>query len=142
MKTILFSDLAGNLGFRIKAMIETELSHHSLVCCTHTTELIEVIRNTSGDEAIAVLAPPQRTSLNELVFMAEMLNRLKIVLVLPDHHSKTIALGHSLRPRVVTFADGDLTTLAAIVNKMAAAAIQTPAGKEDGDHVKHGHCQG
>ena len=121
MQTILFSDLDNNVGLRIKEILEMEFSPNSLVCCTQITEFIDVIRYTSGDATIAVLAPHHRASLDELLLVEELLNRLKIVLILPDHHPETIALGHSLRPRIVTFADDDLAKLAAILNKMSAA---------------------
>ena len=43
---------------------------------------------------------------------------LRPVLVLPDGDDATIALGHSLRPRLISRREDDFENVAAVLNKM------------------------
>jgi hypothetical protein len=46
------------------------------------------------------------------------MSAVRLVLVLPDEEDETIALAHGLRPRFVTYADGDYSELREVLQKM------------------------
>ncbi|MCD6199973.1 MAG: hypothetical protein J7K15_15635, partial [Deltaproteobacteria bacterium] len=43
---------------------------------------------------------------------------LRLILILPDREAGTIAKGHILRPRFLTYLDSDFTEVAAVLKKM------------------------
>ena len=79
---------------------------------------LEVLRSRRGllkrlhqpiffiDVAVLVFSNPQE--LREMVALNYLFGNLRLILILPDHHAETIALGHKLYPRFISFADSDL----------------------------------
>jgi hypothetical protein len=43
---------------------------------------------------------------------------MRIILVLPDRDDETVAMGHRLRPRMVSYNDGDYLDVAAVLIRM------------------------
>jgi len=73
--------------------------------------------------SIAVLFAATREELSGLLSIRELLLDLRIILILPDRKKDTIAVGHKLYPRFLTYVDSDFKNLAAVLEKM----------------LKHGH---
>jgi len=69
-------------------------------------------------DCLVVLFVTDVKSLLKIVAMKELLSGLRIILVLPDRRPETIAKGHLLRPRFMTYADTDTEEIAAVLNKM------------------------
>ena len=67
---------------------------------------------------MAVLLAASKGQLSELLSLRELLNDVRIILILPDRGRETISQGHLLRPRFLSYADGDLTDVIAVLSKM------------------------
>lgn len=65
-----------------------------------------------------VLFPADRSDLSHLVRMGRLFMNHRIVLILPDRTGNTIAGGHTLFPRYVTFSGGDFSDVVAVLEKM------------------------
>jgi hypothetical protein len=81
-------------------------------------DLTQRLRQPMDPDLIAVLFPKDNIELRALVSIRHLLRDLRVVLILPDSHESTVSRGHVLRPRFVSYADGDLSDVAAVVNKM------------------------
>ena len=79
------------------------------------------------DHVIAVLILFDRLELAHVVRFADVLHEVKTILVLPDREPDTIAIGHSLYPRFISYADGDLLDVAAVLEKMLGQPHDQPA---------------
>jgi hypothetical protein len=72
----------------------------------------------SGHEDIALLFASTSKDLNELITSRSLLNHLRIILILPDEERETTTKGHLLRPRFLSYKDGDFSDLALVLQKM------------------------
>ena len=67
---------------------------------------------------IAILLAASKEELQELVSVGELLEDIRIILVLPDTDRDTVANAHILRPRYLTYVDSDFSDVAAVLSKM------------------------
>jgi len=67
-----------------------------------------------------VILAPGRKILLELQDLDQMLERLRVILILPDADPQTIARGHNLRPRYLSNIQSDFQDVAAVLRKMLA----------------------
>jgi hypothetical protein len=96
-------------------------------------EEIEVYR-TFGDfsqrlklpaqfNSIAVLAAASRVELQEILSRIDLLRDLRIIVIAPDQEAETTAIAHQLRPRYLTYLNGDFGVLAAVLRKMVTGHL-------------------
>ena len=81
--------------------------------------LTQYLRTPITAERLAVLLPKTNKELASLIQMRHLLRDMRIVLILPNRDDKTISDSHILRPRYVSYSDGDMSDVAAVVQKMA-----------------------
>ena len=100
-------------GLRIKKYIEISM-------------LIERLRRPGlGDGLIVIIAADRRTLDNVVSFGSFLLGR-RVILILPDHDPATVAKGHSIGPRFISYADGDFGDVTAVVGKMIGRYVAGP----------------
>ena len=68
--------------------------------------------------SIAVLHARSKRELVDIVSLGHLFDDVRVILILPDWEDETIALGHRLRPRFLTFGDDDFTEVLAVLGKM------------------------
>jgi len=71
-------------------------------------------------ESLALIVASNKQELERLVSLNRLLRDLRLILILPDHDRDSVVMGHMLRPRFLSFSDGDLTDVAAVLAKMLA----------------------
>lgn len=64
---------------------------------------------------VAVILAATREDLLDILSIRDLLLEVRIILILPDREESTIALGHTLRPRFLSYIDGDVTEVAAVL---------------------------
>ncbi len=74
--------------------------------------------NTTRKETIAVLFTIDGKDLVDLLSIRDLLDDIGIILILPDDKKETISAGHRLRPRYISYADGNFKDVAAVLRKM------------------------
>jgi hypothetical protein len=80
-----------------------------------------------SSNTVTVLLPSSRKELENLVQYADLFDDQKIILVLPDHGKETIAMGHALYPRFISYTDGDLKDVAVVLRKLITHNPASPA---------------
>ncbi len=80
------------------------------------------LRKPKGGLDIAILEAPTHDHLRELVSMRELLEGLRIVLVMGDSDAESVSLGHKLRPRYLSSGEGDFQDVAKVLRKMLGAS--------------------
>jgi hypothetical protein len=84
------------------------------------------LRQPNGDEDIAVIMASSTKELDELVVNKDLLSSCRLILILQDDKEKTIAKGHLLRPRFLSYRDQDFTALSSVLQKMKMTASPQP----------------
>jgi hypothetical protein len=72
-----------------------------------------------SDIRVAVLCCQTKTDLKEISSLGDLLQELKIILILPDDDLDTIAKAHSLRPRYLSWVDQNFIDIGAVLKRMA-----------------------
>lgn len=72
----------------------------------------------SGDQTIAVLLAGTQEDLADILSVKNLLERTRIILILPDSSKDTISKGHTLFPRFLAYMDGDFSWVTAVLKKM------------------------
>lgn len=118
MKVVFFMPLKDDTEGTLNRMIEDLKVSNDLEIYRSIESLSERLCQPGKDELVAVIMAVSREVLREVVSIKELLSSLKFILVLPDREDETIAQGHMLRPRFVTYADSDPVEIHAVINKM------------------------
>ncbi len=78
----------------------------------------ERLRMPSYQSTVAVIVAADRRDLEDISTLGQLLWGTRVILVLPDGDDSTIALAHSLRPRLVSKPGNDLGDVIAVLRKM------------------------
>jgi hypothetical protein len=89
-------------------------------------KLVARLRTSINEEVVAVILPADLAQLRVLASFSQWFSSARLLLILPDLEEETIACGHLLRPRFLTWLGGDLHELAAVLQRMG----------ENGDSVE------
>jgi hypothetical protein len=66
----------------------------------------------------AVILNVSKQTLITLLPIKDLLEDTNLILILAERDEETVALGHRLRPRFITYADSDFLDVASVVMKM------------------------
>jgi hypothetical protein len=75
---------------------------------------------------IAIIFTADREDLMDIISMKYFFCDVQIVLILPNRKKEIVALGHNLRPRFMTYKDGDFRELLSVIRKMTGASGGAP----------------
>ncbi len=118
MRMLLYATDSGKAGKRLLAVIEGLVAEEKVEIYQTIDDLTRRLRKPRGDMEIAVLLAVDRQDLLEILSIRDLLDNMRTVLILPDKSDDTIAKGHNLKPRYVSFVDSDFGDIAAVLGKM------------------------
>lgn len=119
MNILLYRENSDDIAAHLEAMVESRCNEEELELFSNLEEFDRRLRQPQeSNETIAVLIPASAEQLAQVVSIAELLDDIRIILVLPDQDTATVALGHRLRPRFMSYRDSDLSDVAAVLQKM------------------------
>jgi hypothetical protein len=128
---ILFYSRSGNeSGNRLKKILDQELPEGTTEFLQDLNDLMQRLRLPTLDLQILIFMPMNR---NEMFAIAPLLtdtHDLRLVLVVPDGDNETIAMAHSLRPRYLTYSNGNYSELIEVMMKM----IRDSSNRDSGLH--------
>lgn len=67
---------------------------------------------------IAVLLASNKEDLLDLLALRKLFWNFRIILIVPDRKPETVAMGHILRPRFLSYADGNFKDFEEVLKKM------------------------
>jgi hypothetical protein len=82
--------------------------------------LSERLRLPIGNQEILVLLIENKENLINMLSIKYLLRHIRIIIILPDSEVETISLAHRLRPRYLSYLNGNLIDLTALLTKMIA----------------------
>ena len=135
MDLIIYSTVSEEHQKRIDDLVNTFLPQGEIEVFRSLDDLSQKLKQPAQAESVAVLAPGSREDLLQILSRHYLLRDLRIVLIAPDHDVETVAIAHKLRPRYLTYLNGDFGDLAAVLLKMISgsrsgeAPSPSPSGK-------------
>ena len=102
-------------------MLKTILPKEKIAVYQNFDELSRRLKHPGRGVSIGILAPGSRQELLEFLARRDLFRDLRTIIIAPDHEAETIALAHQLRPRFLTYLNGDDGDLAAVIGKMVSS---------------------
>jgi len=128
MDLLFFSPAQDETHRILDGLLRNIIHRERLLTCSSIEQLRRAMIHGSYDLLAGVFFPRTQLDLSDLLKMREHFRDLPIVLILPDSSADTIARGHGLRPRFLTYADADFHELMAVVTRiLVRRATQYPS---------------
>ena len=93
-------------------------------------EIFHSLENLTGrlnqpknNHTVVVLHVATEKELSHVLSIYDFLQDIKLILILPDREEPTVAKGHKLHPRFLSYADSDFSDIGAVLNKMFENAV-------------------
>ena len=103
---------------RLREIVEGVALPENIIVVSSIENLLRILRQPLNGVAAAIIFDATEQELNSLLPFKDLLLRMPVILVLPNSSRETVAKGHSLRPRFVTFADSDFSDVRDVLQKM------------------------
>jgi len=84
------------------------------------------MRGLKRPRSMAIVWSPTRRDLRALAGMSDLLADLRLLLVLPDDRTETVALAHKLRPAYVSYVDDGISEIVAVLGRLTAPGEDMP----------------
>ncbi len=84
------------------------------------------MRGLKTPRSMAIVWSPTRGDLRALAGMSDLLADLRLLLVLPDDRTETVALAHKLRPAYVSYVDDGISEVVAVLGRLTASGEDMP----------------
>ena len=105
-------------GKRLSGVIKAVARGREIEVHRDMESLIRRLRQPRSDLSIAVLFAFTREDLEDILSIRDLLRDLRIIILLPDSEEDTVRKGHTLRPRFLTYANGDLEDVGVVLRRM------------------------
>ncbi|WP_028585145.1 hypothetical protein [Desulfogranum mediterraneum] len=128
MDILLYNSDHGELETRLKQNMPSIEALCSVEKCRELSWLMRCFREPGSLPEAIVLVARDREELQAFTNLASRLEQLFVILVLPDAGEETIALGHSLCPRFITYHDSDFQDVVAVLTRIAARKSREQPG--------------
>jgi hypothetical protein len=128
MDLLLYIPKMKGAGEKLVLIIEALFPDGTLEFFRTFRQLTSRLRQPVNDREVMVLYLPTRRLLDEIMEIAPLLERLRLIAILPDVDPETIAQGHRLRPRYLTTVDQRFEDVAAVltkIGKVSGAPLET-----------------
>lgn len=118
MNLLFYATMADGVGEKLQGVVEEVVPEEKIEVYRTGDSLSRRLREPTYDLSAAVLLAETKEDLLCLVSNKELIWNLRVILVLPDRQDDTVTKGHLLRPRFLTYADGDFLDVATVLTKM------------------------
>ncbi len=116
MTVLLYS--TGEAGERLQKVIRGLVPKDKLEVYTSLEGFSDRLRKPMDDIPVAVILAASEDDLLTILSISHLLYDVRFILVLPDREDPTVAIGHSLRPRFLSYTDSDFGEVTAVLGKM------------------------
>jgi hypothetical protein len=103
---------------RIQAALKSVCAKRSLEVFTKFEDFSLRVRRLPINVDVAVLSVQNDYQLTALLSLADYLDDVQIILIMPDRNGHMLSKGHRLHPRFLTYSNGDFSDIAAVLSKM------------------------
>ncbi|MEW6379371.1 MAG: hypothetical protein AB1611_07165 [bacterium] len=118
MKLLYYATSIEGAGERLQKIIEALIPEEKREVYRTIGHLSHRLRQPMINHSVVVLLAATREDLSDILSIRDLFGDLRLIVILPDHESKTIAIGHSLRPRFLSTIDSDFSEVAAVLDKI------------------------
>ena len=118
MKVLLYFPEMSGVGDQLQKLVEARIPGEKLEVYHSIDKLSQRFKQPFDDLGVAVLMAANHEELMNIFSIRDLLRSLRIILVTPDQKEETVFLAHQLRPRLLTYINGDLSSITTVLARM------------------------
>lgn len=118
MTTILVYTREDEVGQRLKERIQDLLPDDGMESFKTIDMLIQRLRQPVNGFSMAILLVDSRGELEKILEVGDLLYNLRVIMILPDRCQETVTAALRLRPRYLSYADGDFLDVSMVAGRM------------------------
>jgi hypothetical protein len=107
---------------KFESLITNCLSQENITICHNINTFSRGLRQAFS-EVIGVILIHSQSDLDEILLLRDVIWNIRTILILPDSNPETVARGHAVRPRFLTFQDGDLNEVVTVLQRMIGTPV-------------------
>jgi hypothetical protein len=124
MKVLLYINMTEQSGEQLLRLIAASIPEGQLEVCRTIESLSCRLKQPLAELDIAVLQAASQEELKEIFSFRHLFGDMRIILIVPNREVETIAMAHQLRPRFLSYTDGDFTVIVEVLRKMLEGYTQ------------------
>ncbi|MFZ4438334.1 MAG: hypothetical protein ACOYOS_07905 [Syntrophales bacterium] len=118
IRIIYYSSISEPSSERLLRIVEMNFTKSQIEICRTIDELLQRLEQPLPELFSVVLHMDSREELTRIVVLRDLVVDRRIILVLPDDEPATTSLGHTLRPRFITYRNSDYADVAVVLARM------------------------
>jgi hypothetical protein len=118
VKIVFYSSAREDPEIGIGARLSSLVPSGGLEVYRSIDELAHGLHRQYDHDTIVVLQARDRGDLVRIVSLRDLLQGVRVILLIPDREEETISLAHRLRPRFLGNSEGDLSDTMSVLRKM------------------------
>jgi hypothetical protein len=118
MSVIYYSSNDNEPALRFKKIIMTESKEEKIERYKSIEELSNRLRQSNLENNIAILFISDIAEIYQICLMKNLLNDIRIILILPDRSAEMISAAFKLYPRFISYIDSDFKDEIVVLKRM------------------------
>lgn len=124
---LLYSHPIENKNTQLQILVETIVLQENIIIARQMDQVAKILNQPLCGVVAAIIVAGSEKELHDLSILRDKLQRIPFILILPDQEKEMVTKAHSLRPRYLAYADGDLSDVRYVFKKII--------GRVHGDHL-------
>ncbi len=125
MKILLYSSAKEEPKIGIRERLRNLVPEENLEIYRSIEELVHGLYRLYSYDTILLLQAKDREELLRIVSLRDLLQGLRVILLIPDREGDTISLAHRLRPRFLSNGENDFSDTFSVLQKMLECGDDT-----------------
>lgn len=118
MTVLYYTSKNSDISVRLLQVIEILATKEQTEIYQSVSSLSLRLREPSPYKEIAVLLADTRDDLLEILSIRDLLEGIRVIIVLPDREADTVSNAYTLFPRYLSYTDSDFNDVSAVLKKM------------------------
>jgi hypothetical protein len=118
VKILLYSSQREDPGAAIEKRLRTLVPDLRMEVYRSIEELAHGLQRLLDHDTIIILRARDREELLHIVSLRDLLQGVRVILLVPDREEETISLAHRLRPRFLSSCEDDFSDTLSVLRKM------------------------
>jgi hypothetical protein len=102
----------------LQTLVETTAIQENIIISRRMDQVIKILNQPLSGIVAAIIVAGDEQDLHDLSSLSDKLQRIPFILILPDQEKEMVTKAHSLRPRYLAYAGGDLSDIRYVFKKI------------------------
>jgi len=119
IKILLYNNTLENIGERIRFLVRNRFPQLDIVVLDSMQQISSLLCRPLHRISVIILPIAAIQELDTFQKLHPMLDQIRVILILPDRDTKTLARAVQVKSSFITYIDSDINDIAAVLEKLA-----------------------